>query len=114
MELKVKILVKEQQPNTQDWFDTDRGELYYFIDKNVWSCRDDRISDEFPEWWLAEPSSVPQANELLPHVSNSALLEIREILNRTTEINMGNYTEADIEEQAHALNDVWEIVKDIK
>lgn len=71
MELKVKILVKEKQPDDFGWYDTDKGELFYWSSEQEWSCRDDRISSEYPSWWLAEPSSVPQANELLPHVSNN-------------------------------------------
>lgn len=52
MELFKKILTKHSCPNVSGWYDTNKDRLYWFSDKEVWSCRQDRVSEEFPAWWL--------------------------------------------------------------
>lgn len=46
-----KILVKTM-PDKDGWYDTDKGNLYWFVEEQSWSCRDDRVSDEYPTYWL--------------------------------------------------------------
>jgi len=52
MELVRKIETKESCPSVSAWYDTNKDRLYYFAQKEVWSCRDDRVSEEYPSWWL--------------------------------------------------------------
>lgn len=41
-------------PDKQGWYDTDKGKLFCFIPGKVWSCRDDRESEEHPNFWYEE------------------------------------------------------------
>jgi hypothetical protein len=52
----IKHTSKEKQPEKAGWYGTSKGDLFWFPHRAVWSCRDDRISDEFPGWWL-EPTN---------------------------------------------------------
>lgn len=61
MEVVLKHLTKNIQPSQSGWYDTDNGELFFFFDENQWSCRDDRISEEYPKWWL---HSLQKASEI--------------------------------------------------
>lgn len=54
MELVQKHEVKDYLPPQNGWYDTDSGELYFFVKEQEWSCRDDRISEEYPKWWLSK------------------------------------------------------------
>jgi hypothetical protein len=41
-------------PIKSGWYDTDKGKLYWFLDEGEngeWSCRDDRVSEEYPSVW---------------------------------------------------------------
>ena len=49
-----QIKTKEQNPKEEGWYDTDSGNLYYFSKENQWSCRDDRVSEEYPKLWYKE------------------------------------------------------------
>lgn len=49
-----RVRAKERNPEVDDWHNTSAGNLYYFSDSGVWSCRDDRVSEEFPEFWYEE------------------------------------------------------------
>ena len=51
MVLYRKNLVKEENPKDYGWYDTDKGLLYYFLFDEEWSCRDDRLSEEYPTCW---------------------------------------------------------------
>ena len=51
-ELVTKISVKDTLPVKAGWYDTDGGNLYWFPTEKEWSCRDDRVSEEYPSWWL--------------------------------------------------------------
>lgn len=42
---------KISNPPTDGWYHTDKGYLYYFYEKDTWSCREDRVSDEYPDLW---------------------------------------------------------------
>lgn len=44
----------EKNPEKNGWYDTDKGKLYYFSDQERWSCRDDRMSIEYPTLWYEE------------------------------------------------------------
>lgn len=70
MKIKVQIPTKGHHPAKSGWYDTDKGNIYWFLGEEEWSCRDDRISNEYPDWWLEDLANVPQANELLPDVIN--------------------------------------------
>lgn len=45
---------KDQELNSS--FFTDKGKLYYWFYEKLWSCSEDKISEEYPNWWL-EPQS---------------------------------------------------------
>lgn len=72
MEIVQKYDVKEYLPPQNGWYDTNKGNLYFFVVDQIWSCRDDKISDEYPVWWLNrfETSigklNIPLVNNLLP------------------------------------------------
>ena len=40
-----------ENPVKDGWYKTDHGELYWFNNHRVWSCRSDRVSDEWPKFW---------------------------------------------------------------
>jgi hypothetical protein len=54
MEIVQKHDVKEYLPPQNGWYDTNKGNLYFFVVDQIWSCRDDEISDEYPAWWLGK------------------------------------------------------------
>lgn len=49
-----KIFTKTENPILAGWYDTNRGSLFYSGYNSCWSCRDDKVSEEYPEWWLRE------------------------------------------------------------
>lgn len=51
-----KINVKDQKPEVSGWYDTDKGRVF-FHNKGEFSCRKDRISEEYPTWWLKKDSN---------------------------------------------------------
>ena len=51
MNLFIQHKTIEEQPKESNWYPTDRGLLYYFVNKENWSCRDDRLSYEYPWLW---------------------------------------------------------------
>lgn len=53
---------KEQELNTK--FYTDKGELYYWFYEKQWSCREDKLSEEYPTWWLEENKNEIDFEEL--------------------------------------------------
>lgn len=57
-----KIYSDELHPPKQDWYDTDKGSLYWFEEESVWSCRDDRVSEEYPRcfYLIKKVSSTKQ------------------------------------------------------
>ena len=46
------IFCKSKKPSMSGWYPTSKGKLYWFCQDNEWSCTDDHISSEYPEWWL--------------------------------------------------------------
>lgn len=56
---------KDLNPGVSGWYHTDKGKLYYFSKeenhvKNPgnWSCRDDQMSEEYPEYWYRDSFAV--------------------------------------------------------
>ena len=47
----IQYRTRQKQPENNVWYDTDKGNLYWFIKEMEWSCRDDRISNEYPTYW---------------------------------------------------------------
>lgn len=41
-------------PELSGWYDTDKGNLYWFRSEKTWSCREDRISEEDPRFWYEQ------------------------------------------------------------
>jgi len=39
-------------------FNTDKGKLYYFPFENKWSCREDKLSEEYPSVWYKPVNPV--------------------------------------------------------
>ena len=54
MKTFIQHKTNEMSPPKNGWYDTDKGKLYYFLDKDRWSSRDDRMSIEYPTLWYAE------------------------------------------------------------
>jgi hypothetical protein len=52
---------KEINPEVAGWYNTDKGNLFWFKSETVWSCRDDRVSEEYPSFWYQ--SSLPSEIE---------------------------------------------------
>jgi hypothetical protein len=46
------IPCKVKKPSMSGWYSTSKGKLYWWLQDNEWSCTDDHISSEYPEWWL--------------------------------------------------------------
>lgn len=41
-------------PEENGWYFTSNGSLYWFNEEKMWSCRDDRVSDEYPQYWYKQ------------------------------------------------------------
>ena len=50
--LSKKIYCKQSNPEKSGWYDTNDGNIYWFKNNEQWSSRDDRVSEEYPTWWL--------------------------------------------------------------
>lgn len=48
-----QIWCKEQQPTLiyKEYY-TSKGSLYWFPEEQQWSCNPERLSEEYPDWWL--------------------------------------------------------------
>lgn len=56
MEFK-RFEVKYVTPDTEGWYETDKGNLYYLFANDHdggWSCREDRLSEEHPKYWYSK------------------------------------------------------------
>ncbi len=53
MKLYKQVSTKEN-PSLSGWYNTDKGKLFWFENETVWSCRDDRVSEEYPDVWYEE------------------------------------------------------------
>lgn len=42
------------KPTIQGWYNTDKGELFWFENEAEWSCREDKVSEEYPNVWYDE------------------------------------------------------------
>lgn len=51
MNLYRKHIANKQNPKAPGVYNTDKGELFWFEKEMVWSCRHDRISEEYPNYW---------------------------------------------------------------
>ena len=50
--MKIFEQVSTKTPPTKyGWYDTDKEKLFWDEVKQVWSCRDDRVSEEYPKYW---------------------------------------------------------------
>lgn len=54
MDLKVELKTIDCNPDKSGWYDTDEGLLYWMMEERCWSCRDDRLSEEYPDKWYRE------------------------------------------------------------
>lgn len=84
-----KVSVKEP-PKNEGWYDTDKGELFWFSISEEWSCRDDRVSEERPTVWykaielpsekdVDNASTLYSSNKLSQHAYSNG---IKFILNK--------------------------------
>ena len=51
MKKVIQHKTNEKQPEIYGCYDTDKGELWYLPIEKEWSCREDRISNEYPVYW---------------------------------------------------------------
>ncbi len=66
--MKTEILYKEipypaTKPEKKGWYGTDKGKLYWYESEACWSCRDDRLSEEYPTLFY-KPIILPEREEL--------------------------------------------------
>ena len=52
-----------KKPSIPGWHWTSKGQLYWFQEEQAWSCRDDRVSHEYPEVWFEE-TNIEDIEEL--------------------------------------------------
>lgn len=69
MKAFTKHSTKDSNPSKPGWYNTNKGELFYdenlFASKNTnWSCRDDRLSEEYPSVWYEEILNPDKQQEL--------------------------------------------------
>lgn len=48
-------------PDKSGWYDTDSGQLYWFLKERLWSCRSDHVSEEYPKYWYKEIPTTEKA-----------------------------------------------------
>lgn len=46
-----QIRAGKVNPSRAGWYNTDKGLLFWYDDVKEWSCRDDRVSEEYPNFW---------------------------------------------------------------
>jgi hypothetical protein len=51
---------KDKHPKKSGWYNTDDGHLFWFSNEQQWSCRNDRISEEYPKFWYEYQSEIFQ------------------------------------------------------
>jgi len=66
MEITIKVSVRDTNPSISGWYDTNKDKLYWFATMEAWSCREDRVSEEYPTWWLKQLTSD---SDSLPEVT---------------------------------------------
>ena len=54
-----------RQPKESGWYDTDKGNLFWWAQDFIWSCSNDKISEEYPKVWYedADLTSIIAANQ---------------------------------------------------
>ncbi len=43
-----------KSPRESGWYNTDKGELFWWSEDLIWSCRDNKKSEECPRFWYEE------------------------------------------------------------
>lgn len=61
--LFTQIKTADRQPEKSRWFNTDRGNLYWFAEEKEWSCWSHEISYEYPSLWY-EPVTQLSDSEI--------------------------------------------------
>ena len=64
-----QIKTKEQQPSNSGWYNTDKGLLFYWKEEEQWSCRDERISEEYPTVWYEEVTIKEKSREITHEIT---------------------------------------------
>lgn len=59
---KYRQVNSKENPIKSGWYNTDKGELYWFAGFEEWSSRNDRLSEEYPKFWY---DLITDQNELL-------------------------------------------------
>lgn len=49
-----KQFTSKKNPTRQGWYNTHKGQLYWFALQRQWSCSEDRISQEYPNIWYQQ------------------------------------------------------------
>ncbi len=53
----IQIECKKENPPKWGWYNTDRGNLFWYESENNWSCNDERLSEEYPKYWYKQCSN---------------------------------------------------------
>lgn len=63
-ELFLRVDAKKESPIKFGSYDTDKGKLWWLPINKAWSCRNDRLSNEYPSVWYKEVEQQEQQKEL--------------------------------------------------
>ena len=73
----------ERAPGLSNWYNTDKGRLYWFDNRSVWSCREDRVYEEFPTVWYEKqltgwlpPKSAPKSGHFIGLTDKDEIFKI--------------------------------------
>ena len=67
-----QIRTRVQNPEESGWYDTDRGNLYWWKCHKDWSCSDGALSVEYPKYWYSPVGVV----DLTPESSKGLLVAV--------------------------------------
>jgi hypothetical protein len=86
METFVQISAKTN-PTVSGWYNTSKGELYWFEEHKTWSCREDKVSEEYPDVWYQE--NKPKLQEVYNYkgFGSYSKLEFKILIDAGRELN---------------------------
>lgn len=55
---KIFKQITDRNPEKSGWYDTDKGHLFWYESESRWSCREDKLSEEYPLLWYQESTQI--------------------------------------------------------